>query len=109
MNTNDLEDSLRSLPPLPGLPDWADLEVRLAALRPTRQKPSPTLLQRMRKHPRRVAWVSAGALVLTLAAAWMGMGRQPAVDLAWRSAHQEAMRSDPWADPWVSAAMENAP
>lgn len=94
-----LEDALRQLPKLEGQGDWTDLESRLARLRPTRQA-------RPRRKARVLALAFASLCLLAagsyLAWAWGESG----TTLAWERAHEDAAATDPWADPWVAAAVE---
>ena len=95
-----LEDALRDLPKLEGQGDWNDLESRLARLRPTRQV-------RPRRKARAFALAAASLCVLAVGSyvAWT-WGGESATSVAWESAHQDAAATDPWADPWVAAAVE---
>lgn len=96
---NPLEDALRHLPKLEGQGDWNDLESRLARLRPTRQA-------RPRRKARILALTFASLCLLAAGSyvAWTWGESAPAV--AWESAHEDAAATDPWADPWVAAAVE---
>lgn len=96
-----LEDALRDLPRYDGKSDWNDLEARLARLRPARAA-----------HPRRrmrilaFAFASLGFLAAGSYMAWSFA--EPTATVAWESAHEDAAAADPWADPWVAAALETS-
>lgn len=104
MNDLDLENALRALPRRDGTSDWADLETRLSALRPPRPRRHP--LARLPTRRRILSAMAGLALVLGGIATWISLSATP--ETAWQEAHHDATLSDPWADPWVVAAVESS-
>lgn len=96
-----LEDALRQLPRREGKPDWNDLESRLSRLKPTRRA------RRVRLR-RRLALGLAGFCLLAAGSYLAWTWTEPASAVAWESAHEQAAAADPWADPWVAAALETS-
>lgn len=94
-----LEDALRQMPRIEGHGDWNDLESRLARLRPTRRA-------RPRPKARILAMAFAGICLLATGSYVAWSWGESATSVAWESAHEDAAASDPWADPWVAAAVE---
>lgn len=103
MNGRHLDDALRALPRREGRSDWSDLEARISALKPARPP-------RHRLFTRRRVFSAMGTLALLVGAfaTWNHMTTKTA-DAFWQEAHRDATVSDPWADPWVAAAMETSP
>lgn len=100
MNSRHLDDALRALPRREGRSDWNDLESRIAALKPMRPARRVTA--------RRFA-LAGGSLAVVLGGvllAWSQLAERS--DATWQQAHQDATSSDPWADPWVAAAVETS-
>jgi len=104
MNDHDLDNALRALPRREGRSDWADLEARLSALRPARPGRHP--FARLLTRRRILSATAALALVVGGLAGWRALS--PAPETVWQQAHQDASFSDPWADPWVLAAVETS-
>lgn len=96
-----LEDALRELPRLDGKSDWNDLETRLARLRPAR-------IARPRRRARILAFAFASICFLATGAVLAWSFSEPTTAVAWESAHEDASATDPWADPWVAAALETS-
>lgn len=96
-----LEDALRELPRLDGKADWNDLEARLARLRPARGA-------RPRRLARILAFAFASLSILAAVGTLAWSLSEPIATVAWESAHQDAAATDPWADPWVAAALETS-
>ncbi len=104
MNDQDLEHALRNLPRREGSSDWTDLQSRLSALRPPRPRRHPLARFVARRHI--LSAMAALALVVGGIATWMS--RTAAPETAWQEAHVDATLTDPWADPWVVAAVESS-
>lgn len=104
MNDHDLEHALRGLPRREGTSDWADLQSRLEALRPPRPRRPP--LARLATRRRILTATACLALVFGGIATWKILSGTP--ETIWQEAHQDATLSDPWADPWVVAALETS-
>lgn len=102
MNDRHLDDALRALPRREGRSDWNDLESRISALKPPRNR-------RMRRFASRRVLLSGIGFALVLGATALAWHRLPsAPDKLWKDAHRDAIRTDPWGDPWLAAAVETA-
>jgi len=96
-----LDDALRALPRREGRSDWNDLEARLASLKPARPP------RRRGLHSRQILSLAGICLLVAGGAlAWRALRDRP--ETLWQEAHQAASASDPWADPWVAAAVETS-
>jgi len=95
-----LDEALRSLPRRDGRSDWNDLQNRLTALHPARTP--------RRSFSRRQILSFSGCCLVLVAGIYGWHKFQDRPETAWKSAHQQAVASDPWADPWVVAAVETS-
>jgi hypothetical protein len=109
LNTDDrsLEQALRALPPNLGQDDWPDLVRRLKSRR--------TFRTRIHRSRSTLRWAGACVAVLLAVGFWQTLqGRRSVVASGtelhtWTSAHQEAVKQDPMADPWTATLAENTP
>jgi len=107
MNENEspLEAALRSLPRDEGFDDWPDLRSRIRRRRP--------FSVRLRRHAPALRWATACLAVLVMVGFWQAsQGRRSAVATqslelrTWVAAHDQAVESDPYADPWAQSLAE---
>jgi len=107
MNTEEsrLETALRELPRDEGFDEWGDLQRRLNRRRPFRM--------RLRKHASSLKWASACLGILLCVGFWQAMqGRRSVVASrslelrTWVTAHEQAVETDPYADPWTQTVAE---
>lgn len=102
---SEMEQSLRNLPRNEGFDDWGDLKTRLRRRRP--------FGVRLRRHASTLRWATACLGVLLLVGFWQAMqGRRSVVASrslelrTWVAAHDQAVESDPYADPWAQSIAE---
>ncbi len=100
-----LENALCQLPRDEGVDDWEDLKSRLR-----RRRPYST---RFRKHVGTLKWALACLAILMMVGFWQAVqGRRSVVASrslelrTWVAAHDQAVDSDPYADPWSQSVAE---
>lgn len=107
MNENEspLETALRGLPREEGSDDWTDLKSRIKRRRP--------FSVRLRKHAGSLRWAMACLCILVGIGFWQStQGRQSAIASqslelrTWVAAHDQAVDTDPYADPWAQSIAE---
>ncbi|MEN9308746.1 MAG: hypothetical protein RL173_2678 [Fibrobacterota bacterium] len=103
-----MEKALRALPREEGFDDWGDLQKRLHRRRPFHV--------RLRKHANTLKWAAACLGILLCVGFWQAMqGRRSVVASrslelrTWVTAHEQAVESDPYADPWAQTVAEASP
>jgi hypothetical protein len=103
---SSLETALRSIPSWEGESNWPDLQSRLHRRRPFHL--------RLVKHANTMKWVSACMGVLLLVGFWQAMQGRRSVTASrnqelrtWVTAHDQAVESDPFADPWSQSIAES--
>jgi hypothetical protein len=101
-----LESALRELPRWEGQADWQDLQSRLHRRRPFHL--------RLMRHANTLKWVSVCMGVLLLVGFWQALQGRRSVTASrnqelgtWVTAHDQAVDSDPYADPWYQSIAES--
>jgi hypothetical protein len=103
---SNLENALRSLPLREGHADWQDIQSRLRRRRPFHL--------RLLKHAGTLKWVSVCMGVLLLVGFWQALQGRRSVTASrsqelrtWVTAHDQAVESDPFEDPWSQSIAES--
>lgn len=101
-----LETALRELPRLEGHADWSDLRARL--------RKRQTFRFRVRKYVGTLKWASVCMGILLMVGLWQALqGRRSATASrsqelqTWVVAHDQAVESDPFTDPWSQSIAES--